>query len=458
MAIKARVRNFQSIVDAEIIIDGLTVVTGTNNAGKSAFFRALRGAFTNTRGHAFVRNGKGHSTVDITFPDNKTLTWMKGDGINTYIVNGDEMPKVGHGVPPEARIFGIDPIAIGKTELWPQIAPQITGVSFLLHESGSVIAEAVADVKRVNQLSRALAACDKDKRSARSQLKVRKKDAKELAEKVERFTGLDAAVEGIDVLEEKRKKSEKVSKALVNVGKLQQRHNVAREAVDALQGLESVEQSLPDPASIKKSQDLFKAAQVANDLKERWTGAQAEVGALEGLDGVDESVPDAELIDEAQGFASKLQVASKLQGRYQVAVGEVSALEGLEGALEHVPSDARVTHTEQFRKGVQVTVDLATKYEKALEELQLAETAQSVLEAIDLDEGRIDKAGKFKKALGNAVNLKERFVKNRDAVADLDRQIEDQVAELSDLSETLVTVLGDTDECPTCGSGLDHVH
>ena len=177
MPFKVRVRNFQSIEDAELVIDNLTVVTGTNNAGKSAFFRALRGALTNARGSGFVRHGKSHCTVDIEdLASGRKLTWEKGSKVNRYVVDGESLDRVGHGVPPEARIFGVESVGAGNSELWPQIAPQITGVSFLLHEPGSVIAEAVADVERVNQLSRALKACESDRRSARNDLKMRRKD------------------------------------------------------------------------------------------------------------------------------------------------------------------------------------------------------------------------------------------------------------------------------------------
>jgi len=458
VSIKVRVRNFQSVEDAEIVIDGLTVLTGTNNTGKSAFFRALRGAFTNTRGHAFVRYGKGHSTVDVTFDDDKVLTWKKGKGVNTYIVNGDELPKVGHGVPPEARVFGIDSVVAGKTELWPQIAPQITGVSFLLHETGSVIAEAVADVKRVNQLSRALSACDKDKRSARSQLKIRKADAKTLAERAEGFTGLDAVAEGIFALEGRRKKADKVTKALINVGKLQQRHKTAREAVEALEGLEKAEKALPAQEAIKASQALSRDLEAATKVRSRHTDAQAEVTALDGLDEAEKAVPDPKRTKKAQSVGSGLRGARKLHGRYTSAKAEVVALEGLEDAQEALPSEARVQYAQQFRKGVQVTVELAMRYEGALKELEVAETAHETLAGIDLDEKLIVRAGKFKKARGNAVSLKERYVKNRDAVSDLDRKIKDQQAELATLNESLTSVLGDVDECPTCGGGLDHVH
>lgn len=412
MSLKVRVRNFQSVEDAELTIDGLTVVTGTNNAGKSAFFRGIRGAFTNARGYDFVRHGTSHCTVDITFDDGRTLTWMKGKNVNTYVVDGKEYPKVGHKVPPEAQVFGVEAVTAGKTDLWPQIAPQITGVSFLLHETGSVIAEAVADVKRVNQLSRALAACEKDRRSTRSSLKVRRADAKALNEKREAFAGLDEVVVEVEALEEKRQKADKITKATVNVAKLQRRHKAAREAVGALEGLENAEKAVPTQDRFKDADRLSRGVQEAVRLRERYQGTQAEVASLEAVSAVQEILP----------------------------------------------SEARVEYAERFRKGVQLTVDLAVKWENARKELEGAEAARTALSMVDLDDGPVVHAGKYKKALGNATGLKKRYIQNRDAVTDLDRQIREYEQELTELNEKLVNVLGDAEECPTCGGGLDHVH
>lgn len=459
MTIKVRVRNFQSVEDAEITIDGLTVVTGTNNAGKSAFFRAIRGAFVNARGYDFVRHGQDHCIVDLTFDDDKTLTWKKGKNINTYIVNkGKPLQKVGVGVPPEAQIFGVEPVVAGKTELWPQIAPQITGVSFLLHETGSVIAEAVADVKRVNQLSRALSACGKDQRAARAELKTRRADAVTLAERAEKFVGLDAMVDVVTELEDRKKKADKVVKAVTNVAKLQARYKKARGAVDALAGLDAAEAHLPKKDVLKRAQEVSQALQVAAKLKGRWDKAAALVEALDGLEEAQEELPGADQIEKAQTVARSLRGGRKLQERYAAARGRVNALAGVEEAQEALPSDSRVQYAQQFRKGVQITVELALKVESARKELRTAEAAQAVFAELDFDEGPVVKAGKFKKALANAANLKSRYTTNRDAVADLERQIRDQEAELEKLSQTLAGALGDVDECPTCGGGLDHVH
>ncbi len=41
--VKVRVKNFQSIREAEVEVKGLTVITGPNNSGKTAFMRAVKG-------------------------------------------------------------------------------------------------------------------------------------------------------------------------------------------------------------------------------------------------------------------------------------------------------------------------------------------------------------------------------------------------------------------------------
>lgn len=412
MAIKIRVRNFQSVEDAELVVDGLTVVTGTNNAGKSAFFRAVRGAFINARGYDFVRHGQNHCRVDITFDDGKTLTWKKGKNINTYIVNGKEYPKVNVGVPPEARVFGIEPMTVGKTELWPQIAPAITGVSFLLHEPGSVIAEAVADVRRVNQLSRALKACESDRRSTKSRLKLRRGDATTLAERREVFIGLDEVVDEITALEDRIKKTSKITQAITNIEKLRDRYREAAAAVNALEGLEEAGGCLP-----------------TNDR-----------------------------MREAQEASGELLEAVRLRDRWSAAHEKVASLDGLEAVEEVLPSDARIDYVQQFRKALGVTVELAMRYEEAQTDLQNAQEAQRVLEAIDLDEASLIQVDKIKKALKNTQNLRDRYAKSREAVIGLEREIQDREAELAELTTSVASVLGTYDECPTCGGGLDHVH
>jgi DNA repair exonuclease SbcCD ATPase subunit len=315
-------------------------------------------------------------------------------------------------VPPEAQIFGVEPVKAGNSELWPQIAPQITGVSFLLHESGSAMAEAVADVERVNLLSRALKDCESEKRSARASLKVRRNDGKTLDERLEGFAGLDGAVETVEALETRHKKAGKIAKANANLIK----------------------------------------------LGERVRRARTDVDALDGLDEAAEKVPPSKRVRETRESGAEWVGASRLGLRLAAARRNVEALAGLEDVEATLPSFDRVTYIQQFRKAIGVTVGLAMKYEKVRVEAERAEKAQQVLGEIVLDDKAVVRIGKFRKALDNARRMRRRYVEHRDSVSTLDQQITKLEAELAKLNERATEVLGTYEACPTCGGGLDHVH
>lgn len=408
MAIKARVRNFQSIEDASIVIDGLTVLTGTNNAGKSALFRAIRGAFTNAPGHAFVRTGQSHCTVDLEFDDGRTLTWMKGKGVNTYVVNGKKLEKVDKGVPAEVRVFGVDPIQVGDKELWPQIAPQVTGVVFLLNETGSLIAEAVADVTRVKQLTVALKECDSDRRAGRASIKERTETAAALAEQRTKFAGLDVIVEQLAELDKRHEAGVRLEKALLNLDRMATRHRNAKLDVESLLGLE-------------------------------------EVAKL---------VPSEEKVAEALQSAKEINELRSLRDRLETARATTEGLQGLEEVARLVPSEERITYVNKFRQGIGITVDLITRYERAEEDFRRAQEAQTALGSIKLDEELVKQLEKFTKAVLVARQLQARYAKARKELQELDAEISARTGQRDAVEGEVVRLLGSAPECPTCGQDL----
>ena len=92
---KIKVENFQSIQKAEIEVDGLTVITGPNNIGKSALARAVAGLFSNMRGNSFVRRGEKSCSVEIVLDNTDSIKWEKGKSKNNYTINGKSISKVG---------------------------------------------------------------------------------------------------------------------------------------------------------------------------------------------------------------------------------------------------------------------------------------------------------------------------------------------------------------------------
>lgn len=198
MPFRVRAKNFQSIEDAEITVKGFTVITGRNNSGKTALMRAIYGAFVNAPSSSYLRHGTDALSVEIDFLDGHSLRWEKGVKTKpTYVIDGKTLHP-GREVPSEVQALGVKSLTAGSAVIWPQIAPQLTGVVFLLDQSGAAVAEAVADVDRVSKLTGALKLAESDRRAAASELKTRRKDLTQAEDRLSKYVSLvdiEAAVE-----------------------------------------------------------------------------------------------------------------------------------------------------------------------------------------------------------------------------------------------------------------------
>ena len=230
---KVRVKNFQSIKDAEVEVDGFTVITGPNNSGKTALIRALRGAFQNTAGTAFVRHGEDSCRVEVEMGED-AFAWEKGHKIKPSYEVGSKTLNPGKDIPDEVAEFGVRPVTAGGREIWPQIANQFSGQVFLVDQPGSVLAEAVADVERVGKLNRALKAAEKDKRSATSELKVRNKDLSSFEDELLLFDGIESVEGLVAACEASETQVRKIDRAVTGLKGLKARLDSASGVVESL--------------------------------------------------------------------------------------------------------------------------------------------------------------------------------------------------------------------------------
>jgi exonuclease SbcC len=354
MPVKIRVRNFQSLKDARLTVDGLTVVTGGNNCGKTALVRALKGAVQNTRGSAFVRHGAKKCTVELDFGDRK-LKWEKGPKHPpTYTIDDGEPIRPGQGVPPEVEALGVSPIIVNKQKVWPQIADQFTGQVFLLDQPGSMVAEAVADVSRVGSLNKALRSSESDKRSNAATLKVRRSDLTLAEAELQGFEGLDDVVALVVAVEAERERAEKIAKAIEGVTELQGRYERSAGIVEALAGIEDV----PDPPDPAEAEKLLGELRDLEQLRKRYQSAQSEVENLAGVEDVPEP-PDAagaEKLERALGMLTGLRErmqqaregivlweADLADTEKELAAAEAEAIEVL-GTFSECPTCGGVVH------------------------------------------------------------------------------------------------------------------
>ena len=343
---KVRVRDFQSIKDVEIEVDGFTVITGPNNSGKTALIRALRGAFQNTAGTGFVRHGEDACRVEVDMGD-ASFAWEKGHKIKpTYEVGGKSL-NPGRDIPEEISDLGVKPVVAGGREIWPQIANQFNGQVFLVDQPGSVLAEAVADVERVGKLNRALKAAEKDKRAASSELKVRKKDLKTYEEELETFDGVDDVEALVALCEASEQRVEKIRRAVTGLKDLKGRLDSAAHIVDGLSGVRTGFKSLDaTDKNVAKCDELLGEIAELRSLRDRHTTALSDFEsakqAYDSAGGV--SLPTtAKLEKVAKGISVFRDLSDKRVAAYNQVEDLKASVSDAEADLKRLTDEIETT-------------------------------------------------------------------------------------------------------------------
>lgn len=179
------VENFQSLASAQIDVEGLTVIVGPSDRGKSALVRAIDGCLFNKGGDQFVREGASFAQVALEL-GNHSVLWTKGGGKNNYQIDGELFDKVGSKTPDALQALGFKDVLIGgrfKEEggieggewVRPQIAGQFDGI-FLLDRAGTFLNEVIIRLSRLSVLQRASRQCVLDLKQTKQQLAFHQKE------------------------------------------------------------------------------------------------------------------------------------------------------------------------------------------------------------------------------------------------------------------------------------------
>lgn len=240
-------------------VQGLTVLVGRSNLGKSALVRAVRALQLNQPGEAFVRKGAPHAEVCLETPDGSVIEWRKGGGHNAYRINGVDYLDVGRGAPEAVAAAGWGDLPVGEGEdpLSVQVADQFEPL-FLLDRKGSYAAKVLSDVEQVERLQACLTASEKDRRAARATLKVRSQDLASVQSDLAALSGLPDLEEALACAEEAavvlRQREEAVRvleaatlRARTLASKLEEAEGRLRAAELAVDRAEEAAASLPPP-------------------------------------------------------------------------------------------------------------------------------------------------------------------------------------------------------------------
>lgn len=310
--VKVRVKDFQSISDAQIDIDGFTVVIGKNNLGKSALVRAIDAALTNRTGNEFIQWGKKETQVSLK-KDDLNVLWEKGDSA-TYKINEKSYSKLNRAVPPPIIEAGFRKIEIGDLKLTPLVAPQFEEL-FLLDKPGSVITEALSVIYKLNVLSDADSLCQKEVRTTKSLLKTRDSDLQKTKNELVKYEGLGTIKKGIEKIRSLEEQTESLKKEIETIKYYLTELQEQSEKVKNLEKITGI--TIP---GIKDTEKIYRDYQWLPDVLEEYETLSRRIKSLEGIKSI--TIPDYK---EQQAMLKGTQEISGLTEELKTLVQSINS-------------------------------------------------------------------------------------------------------------------------------------
>lgn len=198
-------KNFQSHKNSIIDFnEGLNIIVGPSDSGKSAIIRAIKWALYNEpSGNYFIREGETEASVILEFSNNIKIKRLRNKSKNAYIlynIDGEEITFEGFGnkVPQEIiDLLEIKKISLDSNESNAiNLGEQLEG-AFLLSEKGSTRASAIGRLIGVNLIDDALKETLKDIRNISIQKNTISESIKTIQEELITYEYLDNLKEGI---------------------------------------------------------------------------------------------------------------------------------------------------------------------------------------------------------------------------------------------------------------------
>lgn len=357
------IENFQSHERTEIeFVEGLNVITGASDAGKSAVIRALRWVlFNEPRGADFVRvSAAGPCRVMVELENGTRISRERKGNRNRYLLEepGCE-PRVfeGFGSEPPLEVLkahGITKVPLDTDlEVTLNLAGQLEG-PFLLSENGAVRARAIGRVSGVHILDAAI-------RAAAREAGQYLQEEKDLREKLQR---LDEELEGfkdLPVLEQRIHEVEGIlSRADEREGR-RQRLAALREILARCQdGIARAGLVLAATAALPE---------VAAAIEDNLPRARATMQRLLELESRRAAVEAG--LQRVEAFlrrTAKLPVAEAMVARLQEAAGKLKELEQMRKKYHRLAREIDQALREVEEARVE-TANLLPRYEETLKAL-----------------------------------------------------------------------------------------
>jgi len=207
---QVKLKNFQDHADTTIdFTNGINLIVGSSDAGKSAILRAINLVFHNNyKRDSYIRHGEKECSVSVKFSDGVEVTRVKGEDVNSYLLTDAEgnihsFPKVGTGIPDEIKKnLGNPPLDDKKRPI--SYADQMSSL-FLVDLSSSDLPRTLSELTGIQHLQTSAELLSKTARSYDRSIKDKKEKIEKLETELDNYSYVDKDLERIEDIVEKLK-------------------------------------------------------------------------------------------------------------------------------------------------------------------------------------------------------------------------------------------------------------
>lgn len=225
MIIKAK--DYEIIEDLTLELkEGITVIVGASNNGKSSIIRLLRSLFYNLNNDSSIRQGETSYTIGVVDNGNKVIAKRDLTSANktVYSVNGNILKKVGRNPVPEVEdALNIRIIDINKKKMELNFLRQME-FPFLLGESGGFIYDFLSSSSNQNDftdlfktMKHDLKEISDNKKRLEGQVDTLKDMYQTSKDTYDKLEPIDPLIEEILAFDIKMKHLQKLSDSIVNL-------------------------------------------------------------------------------------------------------------------------------------------------------------------------------------------------------------------------------------------------
>ena len=198
--------NFQDHKETTVdFTEGVNLIVGSSDAGKSAILRAVNFVFQNDlRGNSFIRVGTTECSVTIVFSDGVEITRVKSTDVNNYILKDENeelhvFSKVASTVPEQIQKYlGNPPLDDKKRPI--AYADQMANL-FLVDLNSSDLPRTLSELTGIQHLQTAAETLGKNARSFDRSIKERNDKIKKLNDDLVQYQYVDKDYESISTIQ-----------------------------------------------------------------------------------------------------------------------------------------------------------------------------------------------------------------------------------------------------------------